>query len=122
MQFGEVIGTCTLHVGGRLIEFKDGKIQSISPPLMRLMERWANPLAVGDAAEDIRVTHCIEEMVQTLAMILHGQCRDDKHPLLLGHLPNWHKPVDAIVLRVVWPLVFMKMNVHSVNMMILVKN
>lgn len=97
MQFGEVIGTCTLHVGGRLIEFKDGKIQSISPPLMRLMERWANPLAVGDAAEDIRVTHCLEEMVQTLAMILHGQCRDEKHPLLLGHLPNWHKPVDAIV-------------------------
>jgi ethanolamine utilization protein EutA len=97
MQFGEVIGTCTLHVGGRLIEFKDGKIQSISPPLMRLMERWANPLAVGDAAEDYRVTHCIEEMVQTLAMILHGQCTDEKHPLLLGHLPNWHKPVDAIV-------------------------
>lgn len=97
MQFGEVIGTCTLHVGGRLIEFKDGKIQSISPPLMRLMERWANPLAVGDAAEDNRVTHCIEEMVQTLAMILHGQCTDEKHPLLLGHLPNWHKPVDAIV-------------------------
>lgn len=97
MQFGEVIGTCTLHVGGRLIEFKDGKIQSISPPLMRLMERWTNPLAVGDAAEDIRVTHCIEEMVQTLAMVLHGQCRDEKYPLLLGHLPNWHKPVDAIV-------------------------
>lgn len=97
MQFGEVIGTCTLHVGGRLIEFKDGKIQSISPPLMRLMERWTNPLAVGDAAEDIRVTHCLEEMVQTLAMILHGQCRDEKYPLLLGHLPNWHKPVDAIV-------------------------
>ncbi|QSB08745.1 ethanolamine ammonia-lyase reactivating factor EutA [Lysinibacillus sp. FSL K6-0057] len=97
MQFGEVIGTCTLHVGGRLIEFKDGKIQSISPPLMRLMERWANPLAVGDAAEDNRVTHCIEEMVQILAMILHGQCTDEKHPLLLGHLPNWHKPVDAIV-------------------------
>ncbi|WP_249646053.1 MULTISPECIES: ethanolamine ammonia-lyase reactivating factor EutA [unclassified Lysinibacillus] len=97
MQFGEVIGTCTLHVGGRLIEFKDGRVQSISPPLMRLMEQWANPLAVGDAADDARVSQCIDEMVGTLAMILSGQCTDGEHPLLLGHLPNWHKPVDAIV-------------------------
>jgi ethanolamine utilization protein EutA len=97
MQFGEVIGTCTLHVGGRLIEFNNGRIQSISPPLMELMEKWSNPLSVGDGAEDARVTQCIEEMVGTLALILKGQCTDDKHPLLLGHLPNWHKPVDAIV-------------------------
>lgn len=97
MQFGEVIGTCTLHVGGRLIEFQDGKIQSISPPLLRLMEKWPQPLAVGDAADDARVSQCVEEMVKTLSMILHGQCQDEGHPLLLGHLPNWHKPVDAIV-------------------------
>ncbi|WP_313471075.1 ethanolamine ammonia-lyase reactivating factor EutA, partial [Lysinibacillus sp.] len=60
-------------------------------------ENWSNPLAVGDAAEDVRVSQCIEEMVGTLAMILHGQCTNKEHPLLLGHLPNWHKPVDAIV-------------------------
>ncbi|UZN00999.1 ethanolamine ammonia-lyase reactivating factor EutA [Lysinibacillus sp. MHQ-1] len=39
----------------------------------------------------------MEEMVATLALILQGQFTDDRHPLLLGHLPNWHKPVDAIV-------------------------
>lgn len=64
---------------------------------MELMKKWTNPLSVGDAAEDPRVTLCIEEMVATLALILQGQFTDDRHPLLLGHLPNWHKPVDAIV-------------------------
>ncbi|MFJ7667128.1 ethanolamine ammonia-lyase reactivating factor EutA [Lysinibacillus sp. NPDC097195] len=97
MQFGEVIGTCTLHVGGRLIEFYDGKIQSISPPLKKLMQKWSNPLQIGDFAEDERIAHLIQEMVHFLVQVLSGQKIDGEHPLLLGHLPNWHKPVDAIV-------------------------
>ena len=97
MQFGEVIGTCTLHVGGRLIEFQHGKVYSISPPIKQLMKHWSNPLQVGDLAEDARVVQLIEEMADFLANTLSGQLQDAQHPLLLGHLPNWHKPVDAIV-------------------------
>ncbi|GLC86967.1 ethanolamine ammonia-lyase reactivating factor EutA [Lysinibacillus piscis] len=97
MQFGEVIGTCTLHIGGRLIEFHQGKILSISPPIVKLMEKWPNPLVVGDAADDVRVAQCIDEMVLTLVDVLNGQLTDEQHPLLLGHLPNWHKPVDVVV-------------------------
>ncbi len=97
MQFGEVIGTCTLHIGGRLIEFHQGIVQSISSPLNRLMEKWSNPLSVGDVAEDVRVTQCIEAMVETLAMTLSGQLKDEQHPILLGHLPSWDKPIDAIM-------------------------
>lgn len=97
MQFGEVIGTCTLHVGGRLIEFQHGKVYSISPPIKQLMKHWSNPLQVGDLAEDARVVQLIEEMADFLANMLSGQLQDAQHPLLLGHLPNWHKPVDAIV-------------------------
>ncbi|MET4559983.1 ethanolamine utilization protein EutA [Lysinibacillus parviboronicapiens] len=97
MQFGEVIGTCTLHIGGRLIEFHHGVVQSISSPIRKLMETWPDPLSVGDAAEDKRVIRCMEEMVDTLAMTLSGQLTDERHPLLLGHLPNWDKPIDAIM-------------------------
>lgn len=97
MQFGEVIGTCTLHVGGRLIEFQHGKVYSISPPIKQLMKHWSNPLQVGDFAEDARVAQLIQEMADFLADTLSGQLQDAQHPLLLGHLPNWHKPVDAIV-------------------------
>jgi len=97
MQFGEVIGTCTLHVGGRLIEFYNGIIQSISPPIMKLMEKWSNPLNVGDSAEDIRVTQIIQELVEIVAKTLSGQLTDEQHPLLLGHLPTWDKPIEAIV-------------------------
>jgi len=97
MQFGEVIGTCTLHVGGRLIEFHNGKIQSISPPIRKLMEKWSYPLQLGDSASDTRVAQLIQELVSTLVKTLNGQLTDEHHPLLLGHLPNWVKPVDAIV-------------------------
>ncbi|MFJ5764059.1 ethanolamine ammonia-lyase reactivating factor EutA [Lysinibacillus sp. NPDC093210] len=97
MQYGEVIGTCTLHVGGRLIEFHNGKILSISPPIQKLMEKWPTPLQLGDSADDARVAQLIQEMVHFLAEILSGQEIDSEYPLLLGHMPNWHKPVDAIV-------------------------
>ncbi|CAM5669755.1 Ethanolamine utilization protein OS=Lysinibacillus sphaericus OX=1421 GN=LS41612_14760 PE=4 SV=1 [Lysinibacillus sphaericus] len=97
MQFGEVSRTCTLHVGGRLIEFQHGKVYSISPPIKQLMKHWSNPLQVGDSAEDVRVAQLIQEMADFLANTLSGQLQDAQHPLLLGHLPNWHKPVDAIV-------------------------
>lgn len=97
MQFGEVIGTCTLHIGGRLIEFLNGVVHSISSPINKLMEKWTIPLSIGDVAEDKRVIQCMEEMVETLAMTLSGQLKDERHPLLLGHLPNWDKPIDAIM-------------------------
>lgn len=97
MQFGEVIGTCTLHIGGRLIEFHNGKIQSISPPIKKLMGKWSHPLQLGDSANDARVAQLIQELVSTLVKTLNGQLTDEHHPLLLGHLPNWVKPVDAIV-------------------------
>lgn len=97
MQFGEVMGTCTLHVGGRLIEFQNGLVQSISPPIMKLMERWPKPLKVGDSAEDVRVTQLIQEMADIVAMTLSGQLTDERHPLLLGHLPTWDNPIDALV-------------------------
>jgi len=97
MQYGEVIGTCTLHVGGRLIEFHHGKILSISPPIKKLMEKWPNPLQVGDFAEDVRVGQLIHDMVNFLAKTLSEQVLDADHPLLLGHLPNWQKRIDAIV-------------------------
>jgi len=97
MQFGEVIGTCTLHVGGRLMEFHNGKVHSISPPLMKLMMNCSNPLQVGDLADDTRIEQLITEMVSVLAKTLSGQGIDAQHPLLLGHVPNWQKPVEAIV-------------------------
>ena len=100
MQFGEVIGTCTLHVGGRLIEFQNGIVQAISPPVMKLMERWSKPLKVGDSAEDVRVTQLIQEMADIVAMTLSGQLTDEQHPLLLGHLPTWNDPIDALVFPV----------------------
>lgn len=97
VQYGEVIGTCTMHIGGRLLEFQNGVIHSISPPLERLMQRWDSPLKIGDAANDPRIAKCIEEMVTVLAHVLTGQLTNAQHPLLLGHLPNWSKQVEAVV-------------------------
>ena len=33
-----LLGTCTMHIGGRLIEFHEGKVNSISPPCKSLLD------------------------------------------------------------------------------------
>ncbi|WP_342469288.1 ethanolamine ammonia-lyase reactivating factor EutA [Ureibacillus sp. FSL K6-3587] len=92
----QFLGTCTLHVGGRLIEFQYDKVSFIAPPI----RQWIQATNQNITKETNRLNHAItlliNEMVESLFLALHQQI-EAHHPLLLGHVPNWDEPIDTIM-------------------------
>ena len=91
-----LVGTCTLHVGGRLIEFSGNKIISISPPIQRLLQQRNILLQVGDSRDKREVDEVINILVDTLYRMLKNELTDSDKPLLLGERPNWDMPIDVV--------------------------
>lgn len=94
----ELLGTCTMHIGGRLIEFEDEQIISISPPVQRLLESQGISLHVGDLKTSPGIQLVTQFMAESLSRILRNEVNEIDHLLLLGHSPNWKEAVDTIVL------------------------
>lgn len=94
---GQLQGTCTLHIGGRLITFADGSIQTISPPIQKLINQENFQLSVGDAYDKNRLKEITDFMASTVARMLKKQLSNEDEELLLGHKPNWDVNVDAIM-------------------------
>ena len=94
---GELLGTCTLHIGGRLIEFKQGRIATISPPIQRLIKQEGLMLNVGDASDHLVIDHLIEKLGETLIRALKNELIDADEVLLLGNKPNWLAQVDTVI-------------------------
>lgn len=93
----ELLGTCTMHIGGRLIEFESERIQSISPPIQRLLAEQNISLQVGDSKNTPGVSFVIQFMAESLGRILKNETLPKDHALLLGHSPNWSEQVETIV-------------------------
>jgi ethanolamine utilization protein EutA len=96
---GKLCGTCTLHIGGRLIEFEQNQIRSISPPVRELFQQWGTNLQNGDhryryQAEIRKLTNY---MAQVIARMLKRELLPTDQPLLLGHTPDWEDKIDAIM-------------------------
>lgn len=94
---GQLCGTCTLHIGGRLITYANDVIQTISPPIQKLIERKNFRLSVGDRYDESRLKEITDFMAATIGRMLNRQLTDEDHDLLLGHFPNWDVNVDAIM-------------------------
>ncbi|QUG43563.1 ethanolamine ammonia-lyase reactivating factor EutA [Psychrobacillus sp. INOP01] len=94
----ELLGTCTMHIGGRLIEFEDEKIKSISPPVQRLLESQGISLHIGDSKTSSEIQLVVQFMAESLSRILKNEVNEIDQLLLLGHSPNWKEAVDTIVL------------------------
>lgn len=96
-QAGVFKGTCTLHIGGRLIEYEQGRIQKISAPIQQLLARKGWELTVGDSAASPIIGRLAEAMAQTLGHILDGRVSLDDEVLLVGHPPNWNTTVEDVM-------------------------
>ncbi|PIC68237.1 ethanolamine utilization protein [Sporosarcina sp. P21c] len=96
-QDKQLLGTCTMHIGGRLIEFEHGKVRTISPPVERLLQDQGYTLQVGDPQNASAVTFVTTYMAEAMARILKNEVHAQDQVLLLGHEPNWLQPVDTIV-------------------------
>lgn len=94
---GEVRGTCTLAIGGRVIEFERGVVRRVSPVLKKWMQVTDMRLEPG-----WRVDHSVEMLCRIsdrlagcLAGVLHQRVGPLERELLVGHPPNWVEPPDA---------------------------
>ncbi|WP_438297072.1 ethanolamine ammonia-lyase reactivating factor EutA [Sporosarcina sp. FA15] len=92
-----LLGTCTLHIGGRLIEFHEGKVNSISPPVQKLLTEQNVLLHVGDNSESRNIKFVTDFMAESLGRILKNDVQEKDEVLLLGHHPNWHEKIDTLV-------------------------
>lgn len=95
-QNQELLGTCTLHIGGRLIEFRNDEIASLSPPIKRLIEQENIPLQVGDSIKNPNIASVIDLLVETLYRTLTKTLGDRDACLILGKQPDWQLPVDVV--------------------------
>ncbi|EIT86767.1 reactivating factor for ethanolamine ammonia lyase [Fictibacillus macauensis ZFHKF-1] len=89
---GKLCGTCTLHVGGRLIQFQDNVVTHVSKPVMQ----WARTRGINNV-DMAHVDALLEEMVRTLVLALQGSQELQHHPFLLGHVPDWSDEVEVIM-------------------------
>lgn len=92
-----LLGTCTMHIGGRLIEFHQKKVSSISPPVQKLLAEQAVSLQVGDSSDAPGVKFVTDFMAESLCRILKNEVQTQDQVLLLGHHPNWQGKIDDIV-------------------------
>lgn len=92
----KLAGTCTLHIGGRLIEFEMGRVKSVSAPIQRLIDQKGWTLRVGDDATSQEIKKIIGEMVKILTRTLSKTMMSGDEVLLLGHEPNWSRNVEVV--------------------------
>lgn len=96
-QAGQLCGTCTLHIGGRLIEFENDKVKHVSAPVRRLLKQLGLSVKAGDQAAFEFICPVTEAMARILGNTLKQQLTEEEKVLLLGHPPDWKVPIDQIM-------------------------
>ena len=97
LKHGEVMGTVTLHLGGRLLEYKNNRLLQIAPSIERLLKKGGYRYERGEARNEAVERFVLEQMVMSLCAVLQAEQQVERIPLLLGHTPNWTEPVQAIM-------------------------
>lgn len=86
---GELSGTCTLHIGGRLIEWKNGKF-IVSPSIRAWLDQRKLSVTKGN------LSAITGELASVLARFLEGTYSESDHLLLLGKPPIWSENIDVL--------------------------
>ncbi|WP_240376768.1 ethanolamine ammonia-lyase reactivating factor EutA [Bacillus piscicola] len=94
---GELLGTCTLHIGGKLIEMRDDRIQYISPALENVCSRLGVSLEIGSLYAELDSKKITDYMASVIARMLRKELTDADKDLLLGHEPSWEGNIDTIM-------------------------
>jgi ethanolamine utilization protein EutA len=94
---GKLCGTCTLHIGGRLIEFNGEQIKSVSMPIKKLFQQWGTVLNSGDNRHIAVIQKLTDYMADVIARMLKCELLPSDQPLILGHEPNWKEKIDGIM-------------------------
>ena len=84
---GELCGTCTLTIGGRLIEYREG-LPVVSETIRPLLKRGWDPV------RDRKMITTY--MADVLARAVNRSLKEDEM-LLLGHASDWEESVEAVM-------------------------
>lgn len=95
-KYGKLLGTCTLHIGGKLIEFNKGLVNYVAPPLKRVADQLDVQLEIGKGYVEDEIKKLTDYMAQIITEMLQGKLNESEE-LLLGHTPNWEHGIDAIM-------------------------
>ncbi|MFE8700869.1 ethanolamine ammonia-lyase reactivating factor EutA [Cytobacillus sp. FJAT-54145] len=95
-QYGKLLGTCTLHIGGKLIEFDMKKANYVSNQIKPSFDLIGVHIYEGQEVSRDSVKRFTDYLASVLARALANQLEDSDQPFLLGHLPNWNKKIDVI--------------------------
>lgn len=96
-QAGKLRGTCTLHIGGRLIEFEHDRVKNVSAPVRELLKELRLSVEAGDKVSLDFIGPVTRAMARILVHILQQKITEEGEVLLLGHPPDWKVPIDQIM-------------------------
>ncbi|ASN04339.1 ethanolamine ammonia-lyase reactivating factor EutA [Virgibacillus necropolis] len=114
-QYGKLLGTCTLHVGGKLIEVSDDKINYIAPSLKKAIKRIDISIKEGEKYDQKDLRKITDYMTTIISSMLRNELTETED-LLLGRLPNWEQPIDVIMFSGgVSECIYHSENCHSVD-------
>ncbi|PQD95361.1 ethanolamine utilization protein [Pradoshia eiseniae] len=86
---GELCGTCTLTIGGRLIEYREG---------LPVVSETIRPLLKERGWDPVRDRKMITTyMADVLARAVNRSLEKEDEMLLLGHAPDWEESVEAVM-------------------------
>lgn len=95
-QYGKLLGTCTLHIGGKLIEFKNEVIIYISDRIKNSFSKLGMNVGIGDYISKTKLKIMTDHLAMVLARTLQQRLQADDYQYLLGHPPNWSERIDVI--------------------------
>jgi ethanolamine utilization protein EutA len=96
-QAGQLRGTCTLHIGGRLMEFEGGRVKNVSPPIRALLQQKGISVSPGDPLSLEIIRSVTEDMARILVHVLQRRVKTEDQVLILGHGPDWSVLIDEIM-------------------------
>lgn len=91
-------GTCTLHIGGRLIEFEQEKVKNISEPVRKLIEQEGWDLEIGDDKNNTTIRLVIDRMVEVLMRAITKSTLRNDEVLLLSNKPSWIEEIETVMI------------------------
>ncbi|WP_455675903.1 ethanolamine ammonia-lyase reactivating factor EutA [Pradoshia sp.] len=86
---GELCGTCTLKIGGRLIEYRGG---------VPVVSETIRPLLKEKGWDPVKNRQLITAyMADVLGRAVNRSLTKEDEKLLLGHAPDWEEPVEVVM-------------------------
>ncbi len=95
-QHGKLLGTCALHIGGKLIEFENELISYISDKVKPTISQLGLSLKEGSVFSPKDIKQLTHSLASVIARTLNNSLINEDECLFVDQPPNWKKQIDVI--------------------------